>query len=341
VLVMVQERLAQRAGSSLRDIDGEGRIEAELRDRLIDQRGIVLGEHAAGIAGFVLHRSIELQAEMDGELAGDVVGEGIAINDFGMEGMIACVLLQLIPCRRRSVGHDRRSDGPDLIEFPDTRERLALPRNEGRIDIDVTVNSYTEALSAKLGEPLIEFCSKLAELFVVAIAESEDGVLQFAELWGISKQRLAEGLAGIGSFAVTIGACEDHRVCLLCDIGGSDRREAGDGCDMALCFELFRELLCEALGRAALRGEVHRDVVGSASRQCRKRGCGGCREHTCQQAIEPRSLLGGEGRIVGDVRNGRHAITSARVPEQMARSCSTLCRRVKARKLSPAWRASM
>ena len=68
----------------------------------------------------------------------------------------------------RIVGGTR---GYDLVE---AREQGVLPPGEGFVEIQIAVDTVTEANATECGKLLVEIDAEFAEVLVVGIAERED-----------------------------------------------------------------------------------------------------------------------------------------------------------------------
>jgi hypothetical protein len=157
---------------------------------LIDEKEVILGNNSAGVTSLVGDGGIaDVEGEMEGELAGDVVSEGALIYERGKVGVGAAVGW----CGDGLVGVDigdyrgaerrwdegrggcsaRRAGGGDVVE---AGVDVGLPLGEGGVEIDVAVNAFGDTDAAECGEFAIKVLAEFAEVLVAGITEREDGI---------------------------------------------------------------------------------------------------------------------------------------------------------------------
>ena len=87
---VVEQRVADGGGAAFvqHDLFAAGQMGGG--EDVVDEAGVVLGDDAEGVAGLVHHvRAGERKGQMDGLLAGDVVGQVALVDERGVEGMVA------------------------------------------------------------------------------------------------------------------------------------------------------------------------------------------------------------------------------------------------------------
>ena len=162
-------------------------------------------------------------------------------------------------------------------------------------------------------EAFVELLSSAAELGVVFVTEREHGIVQVRQLRrGFGADMGPELRRVVRRFTVAPGASDDHGAGFLREVelgGGVQFHDAGRE---TLRRRFLRELLGQTLRRTALAAVEHEQWVSGL----RRRGlAAGSRarlaeirigEESGEVAVQPRALLGREGRAAGNVRNAGH-----------------------------------
>lgn len=287
---------------------------------LIDEKDVVLGNNSTGVTSLVGDGGIvDVEGEMEGELAGDVVSEGALIYEGGKVGVGAAVgwcgdgLVVVIgdysgDGRRWDEGRGgcsaRRAGGSDVVE---AGVDVGLPLGEGDVEIDVAVNAFGDTDATECGEFAIKVLAEFAEVLVAGITEREDGIGEVSAARKVFEtELLVERPDGIRRVPFAIGAGDKDRIALSEKCGGGVALKGDERGNVTLRFEVFGNFARETFCGARLRGVEYGYFEGR--RRVRDGADGAWRGgvEAGKKSVEPTTLLGRERRVIGDIRGHLH-----------------------------------
>ena len=307
-VIFLEERLAERAFAPVGHGHGDGGIEGQHRENLIDESDVVLRHRADGVS--------------------DLVGQARSLDD---EFNVASVargggLVELLPqlqnrgerflfpvwfigvgygdlrhgighyCRREKVLPDFVEDGGDDAE----------PFLGGVFVIDVAIDPRGEADRAEFLKAGVEAFPHLAEVRVVRVPEGEHGKSRFFQAREIGGREFSPELDRVvRRIAFAPGARDEQDERLLGQVDRGVLFHVDDLGAPAVLIHDLGEAFAERLRIAALAAEEEKGARfpgcrGSAA--AAGRGEGG--DEFAEVGAEPLALLCGERRVVRDIRDG-------------------------------------